>query len=82
MCVSNTRQTGPTTMFRKGFETVTGNGDTIMYKKDGLRSSQVYTVVITNTGGKFESIRCDRDTLSESIEDALKEYKKIRKRQV
>lgn len=60
---------------RKYFEIVGNNGDSIVYKKDGLRLRKPYTVLINSVNQSFEPIRCDDDSLSEAMKRAFQEYK-------
>ena len=57
------------------FEMIGNNGDSIIYKKDGLRPRKRYTVSINSGTQSFEAIRCDDDSLSEAMKRAFQEYK-------
>ena len=49
-------------------------GDIILLKNDGLRDTDKYTVVITSSRNKFETIRFDSDNLSHAIKSAIENY--------
>lgn len=49
-------------------------GDIILFKYDGLRTDNHFTVVITSPSEKFESIRFDANDLSSAVIKALTKY--------
>lgn len=63
---------------RKYFEIVGDNGDSIVYKKDGLRPQKPYTVLISSGNQSFEAICCHDVSLSEAVKRAFQEYKIIK----
>ena len=56
------------------FSDIGASGDIIIIKNDGLRSTNNYTVVISSSHNKFESIRYDSGSLSDAVKKALKGY--------
>ena len=58
----------------KILDEVCENGDVMMIKSDGLRTSSKYTVVIGSSKQGFEPIRFDADILNDAILKALNEY--------
>jgi DNA-binding transcriptional regulator WhiA len=60
------------------FEKVGDLGDIIVYKMDGLRESNKYTVLISSGSMIFETIRCDGSSLADAITKSIVEYEKVR----
>lgn len=56
------------------FETIGSSGDVAIFKIDGGRPSQRYTIVISSPNMSFEAIRYDSSTMEDSLRKALKEY--------
>ncbi len=63
---------------RQYFEMIGNNGDSIVYKKDGLRPQKPYTVSINSGNKLFEAICCHDVSLSEAVKRAFQEYKIIK----
>lgn len=61
----------------EALEKVGKRGDVIIIKNDGLRSSDNYTVVISSSSNKFDSIRYDASSLNNAIKKALKDYSEV-----
>jgi hypothetical protein len=59
------------------FEKVGKRGDIIIIKNDGLRLSDNFTVVISSSSNKFDSIRYDANSISNAIRMALKNYAEV-----
>jgi len=59
------------------FEKVGKRGDVIIIKNDGLRPSDNFTVVISSSSNKFDSIRYDANSISNAIRLALKNYAEV-----
>ena len=53
---------------------VCANGDVMIIKADGIRTSSRYTAVITSSQNKFEAIRFDSETISDAVIKVLNEY--------
>jgi hypothetical protein len=60
------------------FEDVGKLGDIIVYKMDGLREANKYTVYIASGNMSFETIRTDAPTLEEAVMRVSREYEKIK----
>jgi hypothetical protein len=58
-------------------EKVGKRGDIIIIKNDGLRSSDNYTVVISSSSNKFDSIRYDASSINNAIKKALIDYAEV-----
>jgi hypothetical protein len=56
------------------FSRIGHDGNIIIFKNDGIRQLDKFTVLITSPHGIFESIRYDSDTLNSAIVKALKDY--------
>lgn len=51
-------------------------GDIIIFKNDGQRKTNYFTVIISSGDGKFDSIRFDSKRLDDALRFSLTEYLK------
>jgi hypothetical protein len=56
------------------FHQIGNRGDAILFKNDGLREKDKFTVVIISSSGTFDSIRFDDMSLSSVLSKALRKY--------
>jgi len=56
------------------FKIVGDNGDIIIIKNDGIRKEKPFTVVISSSNGKFESIRYDSEALNTALTYSVRRY--------
>jgi len=53
---------------------VSGNGDIMIIKSDGLRDSLTYSVIVSSHQNKFLPIRFDSEDIKDAIFKVLNEY--------
>ena len=56
------------------FQEIGDMGDIVIFKIDGERNENRYTIVISSPDMSFEAIRYDASTIEESLLKALKKY--------
>jgi len=56
------------------FKMIGAMGDIIIFKNDGLRSKNSFSVIISSSTGKFDSIRFDADSLNNALIACLRKY--------
>lgn len=63
----------------KCFQEIGDAGDIVIFKIDGGRDDNQYTLVISSPDMSFEAIRYDASSIEESLLKALREYKNVKK---
>ena len=56
------------------FDRIGAMGDIIIFKNDGLRLQNSFSVIISSSTGKFDSIRFDKDSLKLALIACLQKY--------
>jgi hypothetical protein len=58
----------------QAFQEIGASGNTVIFKNDGLRPEDKFTVVISSPTEKFSSIRRDDLSLSLALTNCLRKY--------